>query len=192
MSINCCCKILVYLLAYTEYWTSMKSLKNCFQRSNAPREVSTKIPDNKFIHHRFIFHPQQIVNTSKHLFPSSKTDVENLLNYSLSRKCYATQIPPETRHYRPNNPSTHRPSISNTPRLSLTPSADGNQKDSREMNRISTHLQVDRQESMRSNKSFKALHLSPSQASLTRSKSLNIQSTLKHSPSCRLSKKIAN
>jgi hypothetical protein len=137
--------------------------------------------------------PQQIINTSKHLFPSSKNDVESLLNYSLSRKRYATQIPPEARHYRPNNPRTHKPSESTnasiTPRLSMTPSAEGIEMGVQETNRISAQPQVDRNASMRS---FRALHLSPSQASLTRSKSLNIQSTLKHSPSCRLSKKFVN
>ena len=142
---------------------------------------------------------QQIINTSKHLFPSTKADVESLLNYSLSKKRYATQISPEARHNRTNNPRTHKPSYSSstptasiTPRLSLTPSIEGIEMGDREMNRISTQPQVDRQPSMRSNMSFKALHLSPSQVSLTRSKSLNIQSSLKHSPSCRKNKNTFN
>lgn len=39
MSMNCCSKIFIYLLMYEEFWTSVRSLKNCFRCSSAPREV---------------------------------------------------------------------------------------------------------------------------------------------------------
>lgn len=216
MSINCCSKIFIYLLCYDEYWTSLKSLKNCFQCSTAPGEVNEKFPIRELswigfwhiegncdaaqlctIKHSFLFTfyiyasfllTQQIINTSKHLFPSTKADVESLLNYSLNKKRYATQIPPEERHYG-HAASAQRPRrLSLQPRLSLTPSA----ADGMEMNRFLTFPQVERQPSTRSNKSFRALRLCPSQASLTRSVSLNIQSTMKHSPNCRLNKKVLN
>lgn len=145
-----------------------------------------------------------MINTSKHLFPSTKADVESLLNYSLNKKRYCTEIPPEARHRQHTIPipRTHKTSFSNsisttnnsiTPRLSLTPSdAEGMEMSRRVTNQISTLTQVERQPSMKSTLSFKALQLSPSQTSLTRSKSLNIQSTMKHSPNCRLNKNFLN
>ncbi|CRK98163.1 CLUMA_CG011529, isoform A [Clunio marinus] len=165
MFINCSTKIFVYLLLYDEYWTSIKSLKNCFQSLHASSEI---------------------IHTSKHLFPSSKIDVETLLNYSLNKKRYSTQITPEA-HYK-SSLSTFGPrkqsvtsNSSNTPRLSLVSSlAEGF-----EMKRLERHTTPQ----MEHETSFKTLHLSPSQNSLTRSKSLNIQSAMKHSPNCRLNKK---
>lgn len=221
MSINCCMKIFIYPLAHDEYWTSMKSLRNCLRCSTGSGEVKKTLEKNSCpMKYSFSFHinfflfsfslsfsldkiflctfmrsSQQIINTSKHLFPTTKADVESLLNYSLNKKRYSTQIPPEARHYRPTLavPRLQKPSfLSSTsnnsiaPNLSLTPSfTEGFEMNQRVTNRIT----VERQPSTRSNKSFIPLHLSPSQASLTRSKSLNIQSTMKHSPNCRLNKK---
>lgn len=146
---------------------------------------------------------QQIINTSKHLFPTTKADVESLLNYSLNKKRYASQIPPEARHYRQpiSAPRTHKPSNSSSsstndsisPRLSLAPSdAGGFEMYRQNRNRILTVTQVERHPSTLSAKSLRPLHLCPSQASLMRSKSLNIQSTIKHSPNCRLNRKVLN
>lgn len=131
---------------------------------------------------------KQIINTSMHLFPSKKADVESLLNYSLNKTRYSTQIPPEARHqYTISAPRTHKPSYSSdifiTPRLSSAPSdAVGIEMSFQQTNRISPMPHEDR------HSSFRDLQLSPSPsaASLTRSKSLNIQSTIKHSPNCRL------
>lgn len=141
---------------------------------------------------------QQIINTSKHLFPTTKADVESLLNYSLNKKRYATQISPEDRHYRQPVPaalvhqSSHSTSSTDsylTPRPSLADADGGLEMCRRDTHRISTFTQVERQPSTRSTNSFRALQLCPSQASLTRSKSLTLQSTMKHSPNCRLNKK---
>lgn len=156
---------------------------------------SVKLPLFSFRFH--LLNIQQIINTSKHLFPSTKADVESLLNYSLNKKRYSTEIPPEARHYRASIsvPRIHKQSYSSStsnnsagPRLSLVPTdAYGLEMDRRVPNRNSLMPNVERRPSTR--RSFVALNLSPSQASLTRSKSLNIQSTIKHSPNCRLNKK---
>lgn len=154
---------------------------------------------------------QQIIGTSKNYFPSTKADVENLLNYSLTQKRYSTQIQQEARHYHRASliaqpsaaitiPRKHKESISSltpynssvTPRLSLTTS----EADAIEMNyrlsQPSTSSKPMRNPSTRSSRSAKVLHLCPSQASITRSKSLNIQSSIKHSPNCRHNKKVNN
>lgn len=202
MSINCCTKIFVYLLLYDEYWESLKNMKSCCQYSAAPTEVNKEFFKVKHSLLQLFAFPvlQQIINTSKHLFPSTKADIESLLNYSLNKKSYSTQIPPEARHqYLISTPRAHKTSfasnISITPRLSLAPSdAVGIELSLLRVNQISPIPLVEQNSCMQSNRSFKALELSPSPsaASLTRSKSLNIQSTVKHLPNCRLNKKFRN
>lgn len=198
MSINCCSKIFIYLLLSKDYWTSLRSLKNCFQCSTAPGEVKI---ENFTLRVRelliFEYDPalQQIVQTSKHLFPSTKADVESLLNYSLNKKRYCSEIPPEARHQQCSLPRIHKLSVSShttnsssTPRMSLL---EGIEMKQRERNQI-TLAAIERHPSTRSARSCRTLPLSPSQTSLARSKSLNIQSTMKHSPNCRLNKKLSN
>ncbi|CAO1403380.1 unnamed protein product [Diamesa tonsa] len=182
LSINSSCKILVYLIMYDDFWTS---LTRCFCScsANAPKEPT--------------------VNTSQRYFPSTKADIENLLSYSLNKKQYGTQIPKEGRHYKLQSISVPRPSrqsissfnpslhLTITPRMSLTPSDyDGIQMGRKHsQTSMQLHLPTDRRPSFLSIQESRELQSSASQSSLTRSKSMTFKPCIKHSPNCQHNKK---
>lgn len=143
------------------------------------------------------------VNTSQRYFPSTKADIENLLSYSLNKKQYGTQIPKEGRHYKLQSISVPRPSrqsissfnpslhLTITPRMSLTPSDyDGIQMGRKySQTSMQLHLPTDRRPSFLSIQECRELQSSPSQSSLTRSKSMTFKPCIKHSPNCQHNKK---
>lgn len=142
------------------------------------------------------------VNTSQRYFPSTKADIENLLSYSLNKKQYGTQVPKDSRHYKLQSISVPRPSrqsissfnpslhLSITPRMSLTPSDFDGIQMGRKCSQNSMQLNLpDRRPSFLSIQECRELQLSPSQSSLTRSKSMTFKPCIKHSPSCQHNKK---
>lgn len=151
----------------------------------------------------FFFLLKPTVNTSQRYFPSTKADIENLLSYSLNKKQYGTQIPKEGRHYKLQSISVPRPSrqsisslnpslhLSITPRMSLTPSDyDGIQMGRKHsQTSMQLHLPTDRRPSFLSIQECRELQSSPSQSSLTRSKSMTFKPCIKHSPNCQHNKK---